>query len=242
MTPTKQGLLEKEMATHCSSFSWRTSMDSMTRQKDNDTGRWGPQVRRCPMCYWEKWRAITNSSRKNNAAGPKQKRCWAADLSGGEGEVQCWKEQYCIGTCGVGEDSWESLGARWNQSILNEINPEYSLEGLMLSSLAGRFFSSVLLHRNCPALEKRRADNSHHSHEECPSRGGCPDGGKDLRSRNRPFRWPWGEGVRRLSPLLSSPFTPFPPGLVGWTQLVGESLYIEQNMVWRGKCKTVANR
>ena len=29
--------------------------------------------------------------------------------------------------CGVGEDSWES-----NQSILNKISPEYSLEGLML--------------------------------------------------------------------------------------------------------------
>jgi len=35
--------------------------------------------------------------------------------------------------CGVGEDSWESLGARRsNQSILKEISPEYSLEGLML--------------------------------------------------------------------------------------------------------------
>ena len=36
--------------------------------------------------------------------------------------------------CGVGEDSWESLGlqGRSNQSILNEISPEYSLEGLML--------------------------------------------------------------------------------------------------------------
>ena len=34
-------------------------------------------------------------------------------------------------TCGVGEDSWESLEVS-NQSILKEINPEYSLEGLML--------------------------------------------------------------------------------------------------------------
>ena len=31
--------------------------------------------------------------------------------------------------CGVGEGSWESLGL---ESILKEINPEYSLEGLML--------------------------------------------------------------------------------------------------------------
>ena len=36
--------------------------------------------------------------------------------------------------CGVGEDTWESpwTKRRWNQSILKEINPEYSLEGLML--------------------------------------------------------------------------------------------------------------
>ena len=35
--------------------------------------------------------------------------------------------------CGDGEDSWESLGLQQiQQSILKEINPEYSLEGLML--------------------------------------------------------------------------------------------------------------
>ena len=34
--------------------------------------------------------------------------------------------------CGVGEDSWEFLGLQGDQSILKEINTEYSLEGLML--------------------------------------------------------------------------------------------------------------
>ena len=36
--------------------------------------------------------------------------------------------------CGVGEDSWESswTARRFNQSILKEISPEYSLKGLML--------------------------------------------------------------------------------------------------------------
>ena len=29
-----------------------------------------PQVRRCPICYREKWGTITNSSRENDAAGP----------------------------------------------------------------------------------------------------------------------------------------------------------------------------
>ena len=36
--------------------------------------------------------------------------------------------------CGVGEDSWEALRQQrnQNQSILKEVSPEYSLEGLML--------------------------------------------------------------------------------------------------------------
>ena len=37
-------------------------------------------------------------------------------------------------SCGTREDSWKSLGdsRRSNQSLLKEINPKYSLEGLML--------------------------------------------------------------------------------------------------------------
>ena len=42
-------------------------------------------------------------------------------------------EELMLFNCGVGEDSripW--IASRSNQSILKEINPEYSLEGLML--------------------------------------------------------------------------------------------------------------
>ena len=51
--------------------------------------------------------------------------------------------------CGVEEDSWESLGLqrRSNQSILKEINPEYSLEGLML-----QYFGHLM--RRANSLEK----------------------------------------------------------------------------------------
>ena len=49
--------------------------------------------------------------------------------------------------CGVGEDSWESLGqlVPWhpNQSILKEISPEYSLEGLMLK-LKFQYFGPLI--------------------------------------------------------------------------------------------------
>ena len=40
--------------------------------------------------------AVTNSSRKNEVAGPKRKKCSVVDVSGGESKVRCCKEQYCI--------------------------------------------------------------------------------------------------------------------------------------------------
>ena len=49
----------------------------------------------------EEWRAITNSSRKNEAAGPKWKRCSVVDMSSGESKIRCCKEKYCIGTLNV---------------------------------------------------------------------------------------------------------------------------------------------
>ena len=49
--------------------------------------------------------------------------------------------------CGVGEDSWESLG----QSILNEISPEYSLKGLILK-LKLQYFGHLM--RRTDSLEK----------------------------------------------------------------------------------------
>ena len=42
-------------------------------------------------------------------------------------------EELLLLNCGAGEDSLDPLECRRsNQSILKEINPEYSLEGLML--------------------------------------------------------------------------------------------------------------
>ena len=48
---------------------------------------------------------------------------------------ESWAPQnWCFLNCGVGEDSWESLGQQGDQtkSILKKTNPEYSLKGLML--------------------------------------------------------------------------------------------------------------
>ena len=44
--------------------------------------------------------------------------------------------------CYVGEDSWEKSARRSNQSIIKEISPEYSLEGLMLK-LKLRYFGHL---------------------------------------------------------------------------------------------------
>ena len=48
--------------------------------------------------------------------------------------ILCLKaEELMLLNCGVVEDSWESFDYKeLNQSILKEINPEYSLEELML--------------------------------------------------------------------------------------------------------------
>ena len=42
-----------------------------------------------------------SSTRKNGAAGSKQKQHSAVDVSGGESKVLCCKEQYGIGTWNV---------------------------------------------------------------------------------------------------------------------------------------------
>ena len=53
--------------------------------------------------------------------------------------------------CRAGEDSWESLGQEDQTSILKEINPEYSLEGLMLK-LKLQYFGTLM--RKANSLQK----------------------------------------------------------------------------------------
>ena len=54
--------------------------------------------------------------------------------------------------CGVGEDSWESLGLQGDQTVHPKVNsPEYSLEGLMLM-LKLRYFGHLM--RRTDSFEK----------------------------------------------------------------------------------------
>ena len=73
----------------------KNSMDSMKRQKDMALES-EPLVR-----VGVEWRAITNSSRKNEAAGPKWKQRSFLGVSGGESKVWHCKEQYFLGTWNV---------------------------------------------------------------------------------------------------------------------------------------------
>ena len=60
-------------------------------------------------------------------------------------------EELMLLNCGVGEDSWESLGGLSNQSILKEISPGISLEGMMLK-LKLQYFGHLM--RRVDSLEK----------------------------------------------------------------------------------------
>ena len=57
-----------------------------------------PQVTWCPLSYWGR---VENSLKKNEEAGPKQEQHPVVDMTGDGNKVQCYKEQYCIGTWNV---------------------------------------------------------------------------------------------------------------------------------------------
>ena len=73
-------------------------MDSVKKQKDMAPEDELPRSEGVQCAAGEDWRAITNNSSKNEAAGLKQDQCSTVDVSGSESKVQCYKEQYCIGT------------------------------------------------------------------------------------------------------------------------------------------------
>ena len=89
-------------------------------------------------------------NRRYRLKGPH--RCWRLGSHMGCRGACREREKKCLNTdmnCGAGEDSWVHWTARRsNQSILKEINPEYSLEGLMLN-LKLQYFGHMM----------QRADN-----------------------------------------------------------------------------------
>ena len=90
-------------------FCFENPMNSMKRQIDMMLEDEPSRSEGVQYATGEEWRAITNSSRKNDVAGPKENRCSVVDVSGGESKVQCCEEQCFIGT---------SNGRSMNQSKL----------------------------------------------------------------------------------------------------------------------------
>ena len=72
------------------------TMSSMKRQKDRTLNEELPRSVGTQYATGEEWR---NNSRKNEEAEPKQKQHPVLNGTGDESKVQCYKEQYCLGTC-----------------------------------------------------------------------------------------------------------------------------------------------
>ena len=76
------------------------TLDSKKGQKDIASEDEPPRSEGVQYATGEEWRAVTNSSRKNEVAGPKQKLHSVVDVSGNENRIWCCKN-YWIGAWNV---------------------------------------------------------------------------------------------------------------------------------------------
>ena len=74
-------------------------MNSMKRQKDRTLKDERPRSVCAQYATGDQWR---NNSRENEGMEPKKKQYPAVDVTGNRNKVQCYKEQYCIGTWNIG--------------------------------------------------------------------------------------------------------------------------------------------
>ena len=80
-------------------YSWfENPMNSMKRKKDTTLKDELPRSVGAQDATGEEWR---NKYRKNEKMEPKPKQHPAVDVTGDRRKVQCWKEQYCVGTRNV---------------------------------------------------------------------------------------------------------------------------------------------
>ena len=73
-------------------------MNSMKRQKDRTLKDELPRLVGAQYATEDQWR---NNSRKIEGMEPKQKQYPGVDGTGDRSKVQCYKEQYCVGTWNV---------------------------------------------------------------------------------------------------------------------------------------------
>ena len=73
-------------------------MNRMKRQNDRILKEELPRSVGAQYATGDRWR---NNSRKNEGIEPKQKQYPVVDVTGDRRKVQCYKEQYSLGTCNV---------------------------------------------------------------------------------------------------------------------------------------------
>ena len=73
-------------------------MNSLKRQKYRTLNDEFPRSVGAQYATRDQWR---NNSRKNEEMEPKQKQRTVVEVTGDGSNVQCYKEQYCIGTWNV---------------------------------------------------------------------------------------------------------------------------------------------
>ena len=86
------------MASHFSILGLENPKNSTKRQKDMTLKDELPKSVAAQYATRDQWR---NNSRKNEEMKPKQKQHPAVIVTGDGSNVQCFKEQYCIGTWNV---------------------------------------------------------------------------------------------------------------------------------------------
>ena len=88
---TECGPLEKALQDSC----LENPMNSIKRQNDRILKEELPRSVGAQYATGDQWR---NNSRKNEGMEPKNKQYPAVDVTGDRRKVQCYKEEYCIGT------------------------------------------------------------------------------------------------------------------------------------------------
>ena len=73
-------------------------MNSMKRQKDRTLKDELPRSVGAQYAFGDQWR---NNSRKNEEMEPKENQHLVMDVTGDGSKVQCYEEQYCIGSWNV---------------------------------------------------------------------------------------------------------------------------------------------
>ena len=86
------------MANHFSISCLENPMSSMKRQKDRTVKNELPVSVGAQYATGDQW---TNNSRKKEGVEPKQNQHPVVNVTGNRSKIECYKEEYCIGTWNV---------------------------------------------------------------------------------------------------------------------------------------------